>query len=175
MKPAPPPPPAPKAKPKKKRESPGCLIAFLLVLLLSAIPTLIQNGPDYFIEALTGGAAAGGLSAVTTSTMTEEEYLALLRTELASQVGENDRITDITLQNRVLRVTVAVSAGTTLPVSNVALMRAASVSSRILALDTGLWDTVVMDFGAVGTVTRQKSEAVKGDFGYYFDITGFDG
>ena len=89
-------------------------------------------------------------------------------------------MTDITLQNRVLRVTVDVThandhATLAFPLTDIALLRASSITDKLLTLDTSLWDAVIVDFGAIGTVTKYKSEAVSNEYGYHFTITGFDG
>ena len=109
--------------------------------------------------------------------LTVDEYLDQVNNAIAGAVGENEKITKINLIDRVLTVHVDFSdVKDSLPITldELAISRASSITDNILKLDTSLWDITVIDFGEIGTVTRNKNDIVDSPYGKYFNITNLD-
>ena len=131
-------------------------------------------------EATTTEEKEAATESTTTVEITEEEYLAQLNEAIDGAIGENETITDVSLKDKVLTIAVDISKaneGSTiqLPLEDLAISRASSITDAVLELDNSLWDKVVVDFGDIGTVTNTKSDIVESQYGKYFDITALDG
>ena len=111
--------------------------------------------------------------------ITEEEYLSLVNDAIAGAVGKNENITDVSLNNKTLTISVDITkanddANIQFAPEEIAVSRASSITDEILELDTSLWDTVVVDFGNIGTVTNKKENVIQSEYGNYFDIVALD-
>lgn len=129
------------------------------------------------VEATTEENAA---SETASGEITEEEYLKQVNAAIDGEIGANESFTDVSLKNKVLTIVVDISksnegANIELPLEEIALSRASSITDAILELDVSLWDKVVVDFGDVGSVTKTKADIVESEYGKYFDITALDG
>ena len=91
-------------------------------------------------------------------------------------VGENEKITDVVLNDSTLTICVDLSEANTsiLSAKDIALMRISSITDEILDLDdnyTNTWETIVIDFGKEGKAQLNKSMIVNSGYGKYFDYT----
>lgn len=114
-------------------------------------------------------------AATTKAVSSDADFVALVRKEIAGDVGDGEKISDVKLKNRVLTVSVNMGNGDSrFPIEDVALNRAASITDTIIELDRSAWDMVVIDFGYLGKVTKSKSEIVTDGDVSYFEIDNFD-
>lgn len=179
-----------KQKAKPRMENPGCVVAFLALLGVCAASSAMRQDTPFSepvtadtesVYDMTGEAVpetapllsdavlqGGEMTETTAVSMSEDAYLSMLRVVLHNQESQDVTVTNITLQDRVLIVTVDLSR------ADLALSLAGDLTDAILSVDTSYWDAVKVDFGAFGSVTKNKSEAISGAFGYYFDIPSLD-
>lgn len=108
------------------------------------------------------------------TTMTPDIFVSELSTLLSTQIGNDEEITNITLENEILSIFVELSnsqpkVGT---LHNLADNRVSSITDEILNhedFDT-YWNIIVIDFGDIGTQTCNKSMIQDDGYGRYFDI-----
>ena len=118
--------------------------------------------------------------AETATEITEEEFMAQVKDAVDKSIGENEKIEAITLEDGVLTIKDDISEvhknlKIDIPIEELAVANASSITDSILELDTSLWDKVVIDFTNVGTVTRTKDDIVDSEYGKYFEINYLDG
>ena len=118
--------------------------------------------------------------AETATEITEEEYLEQVKKAVADNTGENEIIESITLENRILTIKDDISKvhenlNIEIPIEDLAVSNACSITDGILELDTSLWDTIVIDFKNIGTVTKSTADIVDSEYGKYFEIYYLDG
>lgn len=118
--------------------------------------------------------------AETAAEITEDEFMAQVKDAVDKSIGENEKIEAITLEDGVLTIKDDISEvhknlKIDIPIEELAVANASSITDSILELDTSLWDKVVIDFTNVGTVTRTKDDIVDSEYGKYFEINYLDG
>lgn len=110
-------------------------------------------------------------------TVNSEDLIAEVKAATADQVGENEKITDISFDGSDLYLKVDVSnteikiAGFTK--KDVAISRIESITDAILDLDDkymNTWQTITVDFGEEGKATFDKSQVKDEGFGRYFEV-----
>ena len=111
--------------------------------------------------------------------LSKEEYITLVKDSISGTIGENEKFTDIRLNDTNLHIGVDLSGAKIDPNGSVteediAVNRACSITDKILTLDTSLWDSVTIDFEGIGTITRKKSEIVTSEHGSCFEIDHLD-
>lgn len=120
----------------------------------------------------------------TTTTTTKvldrsEEFVSKIKKKVNDDVGVGEKVTDVTVVDRKVTIFVDISKTDTSIVSfeDIAVSRASSITDDFLELDNyyDMWDEVVVDFGDIGKVTRNKDDIVDSLFGNYFKINAIDG
>lgn len=128
-------------------------------------------------------ATKGGSSDNTTQTgkdggMSENTFVEDVKTAIQGDVGENEAIKDVTLENKELCVYVDFSKvdPSPLTIEDLAISRTSSITDTILELKQydDLWETITVDFGEIGKIKNEKvslKENEKG--GRYFPSEDF--
>ena len=98
---------------------------------------------------------------------------------LDGTVGENEKITNVSIgAGKELTITVDLSqAEVPFDLSDLAITRAGSITDNILDHEEydKYWDTIIIDFGEVGTVTRSQKDIIENDYGMRcFEIYDLD-
>lgn len=98
---------------------------------------------------------------------------------LDGSVGENEKITNVSISDdKDLTITVDLSqAEVPFDLSDLAITRAGSITDNILDHEEydKYWDTIIVDFGEIGAVTRSKKDIVENDYGMRcFEIYDLD-
>lgn len=108
-------------------------------------------------------------STPTTAAPSEKEFLKKLGEKLDGAIGENETITDVSLERNelIIRVDLSKSDPAPLTLEDLALARAGSITDAVLDFPESLdlWETVTVDFGKIGKVTENKSAAKENEFG----------
>ncbi len=108
-----------------------------------------------------------------------EEFVSKIKKKVSDDVGIGEKVTDVTIADRKVTIFVDISKTDTSIVSyeDTAVSRASSITDDFLELKNyyDMWDEVVVDFGDIGKVTRNKDDIVDGWFGDYFKINSLDG
>lgn len=100
----------------------------------------------------------------------EEAYISQLSSAINLAIAPRDDINEVSIENGVLFVSV------TLVNNNVTLERFSSISDRILSIEDGYsyWDSIVIDFGSLGYIEKDKQDIVYEEDGNHFEITQDD-
>lgn len=108
-----------------------------------------------------------------TSDSSSQDPISEIKSAAENGIGEDESITDVTLENSVLTISVDLSGADTslLSLDDIAYTRVGSITDEVLDLDDvyDLWNTIILDFGAEGTATFDKSAVEDGPAGRYFD------
>ena len=90
----------------------------------------------------------------------EELYFEQVKHDTEWQMMPRDECKTVTLEDRTLRLEIYLTRNDKL------LERYKDISDAILAIESGYdwWDTLVIDFGSLGLVTKTKEELVDGHF-----------
>lgn len=108
-----------------------------------------------------------------TSNSSSQDPISEVKSVAENGIGEDESITDVTLENSVLTISVDLSGADTslLSLDDIAYTRVGSITDEVLDLDDvyDLWNTIILDFGAEGTATFDKSAVEDGPAGRYFD------
>ena len=109
-------------------------------------------------------------------TVLSYDLVSKVKEVIDDAVGENEKITDVVLNDSTLTICVDLSEANTsiLSAKDIALMRISSITDEILDLDdnyTNTWETIVIDFGKEGKAQLNKSMIVNSGYGKYFDYT----
>ena len=108
---------------------------------------------------------------------TSGDFVSDVEAAIDGAVGDGEKISGVSLDDKVLTVTVDFSNASFDPLTPemLAESRVSSITEEILAMDEydNLWDKIVIDFGEYGKVDYGKSDIVDGGFGRYFDTTDF--
>lgn len=109
----------------------------------------------------------------------EDKYLSELKEAVDYAIGVSEKVEKVTLKDRKLTIIVDISkandgAKVKFPLEDIALSRASSITDAVLELDTSYWDTIVVDFGKYGALTRTTKDIVNSSYGKYFEITKLD-
>lgn len=159
--------------PKKKRKI--VLIIVLAVVALIIVGTILTDGDDETAPSDDPTTATGQEGE--TSTPSEADLIASLKQSLDGVIGEGEKISDVSLSDKTLSVTVDLEGvdPSPLTIEGLAESRANSIGDEILkdeSLDPH-WDKVIVDFGEVGLVSLTKSNIIEDDvdgvYVRYFD------
>lgn len=108
-----------------------------------------------------------------TSNSSSQDPISEVKSAAENGIGEDESITDVTLENSVLTISVDLSGADTslLSLDDIAYTRVGSITDEVLDLDDvyDLWNTIILDFGPEGIATFDKSDAEDGPVGRYFD------
>lgn len=96
----------------------------------------------------------------------EELYFEQVKHDAEWQMMPRDECEEVTLEDRTLKLKIHLSN------TGKILERYTDISNAILAIESGYewWDTLVIDFGSSGVVTKTKNDLVDG----HFEITKDD-
>lgn len=114
---------------------------------------------------------------ISSSSQTSVQSIAnAIKKSTQNYLGEGEKITNVTLNDRVLTVYVDLSKADTsiVPIHEIAWVRIDDITSKILELDEyySLWDSIVLDFGTERTPHLDKSIIIDDpQVGKYFDLS----
>lgn len=114
---------------------------------------------------------------ISSSSQTSVQSIAnAIKKSTQNYLGEGEKITKVTLNDRILTVYVDLSKADTsiLPIHEIAYSRIDGITSKILELDEyySLWDSIVLDFGTERTPHLDKSIIIDDpQVGKYFDLS----
>lgn len=114
---------------------------------------------------------------ISSSSQTSVQSIAnAIKKSTQNYLGEGEKITNVTLNDRVLTVYVDLSKADTsiVPIHEIAWIRIDDITSKILELDEyySLWDSIVLDFGTERTPHLDKSIIIDDpQVGKYFDLS----
>ena len=86
--------------------------------------------------------------------LNNDSFIETVRSNIRRSLGPRDKINDITIENKELRISISLER------NDVILSRFASVTEHILTIEDGydLWDTITIDFGSLGHITKTKDD-----------------
>lgn len=94
-----------------------------------------------------------------------EKFVEDVRTAIEDAVGANEYITDVSLSDNILTISVDLSKADTsiISVEDLAISRAQSITDSFLELEQydDLWKEIIVDFGDVGYVKRTPNDISK--------------
>lgn len=110
------------------------------------------------------------------SQTTVQKMTDTIKKSTQNDLGEGEKITKVTLNDRILTIYVDLSKADTsiLPIHEIAWSRIDGITSKILELDEyySLWDSIVLDFGTERTPHLDKSIIIDDpQVGKYFDLS----
>ena len=106
-----------------------------------------------------------------------DEFLTTVKAAVQGQVGENELIKDVVLENKDLKVYVDLTKTDPAPltVEDLAITRTTSITDKILELEEydALWHTIIVDFGKIGSIKNGKENIESNEYGRYFKSENF--
>lgn len=106
-----------------------------------------------------------------------DKFIENVKIILQGAIGENESITDVTLDNEDLCIYVDFSQidPSPLTLEDIAFARTSSITDEILDLKEydSLWNTITVDFGELGHVKNGKDNIKDDGFGPYFSSISF--
>lgn len=108
--------------------------------------------------------------AVQTEVMDNNAFIETITPDIKWALGTRDRIEDITLEDKKLNLIISLER------NDKTLDRFSSVFNSILGTEEGynLWDTITVDFGSQGSVTKTKTDLVNDETGDHFNVVDSD-
>lgn len=107
----------------------------------------------------------------------KEKFIENIQEAIKGQVGENEFIMDVTLENEDLHIGVDFSKvdPTPLTMKDLAILRTASITEKILEFSEydDLWQTIIIDFKDLGYIKNDKQDIKDGEYGRYFSEENF--
>lgn len=109
----------------------------------------------------------------------DEVFIESVKNAIQDAIASDDeKITEVALANKELRVYVDLSQADPSPLTleDLAFARTSSITDNILDLTEYeyLWETIVIDFGELGSISNKKDEMVQNEYGmYYFPTENF--
>ena len=130
------------------------------------------------VSEITTETTAALTTEATTQKITKDFFIKDVKQAIKGAVGENEAITDVTLDNKNLCVYVDFSQTDPSPLTFEDLMisRTSSITDAILNLTQyeSLWKTITVDFNDLGYIKNKKKDMELGSVGKYFPIEGFE-
>ena len=113
-----------------------------------------------------------------TESTSSDKFIDDVKDAVRGSVGENESITDVTLKNGDLCISVDLSKADPSPLTmeDLALSRVSSITDAFLDLTDydDQWDTITVDFGDIGKVVNKKSDVKENEYGMrYFAEENF--
>ena len=107
--------------------------------------------------------------------VSSEELISATKKVIADEVGDGERITDVTFDGKNLTIIVDLSGADTsmLTKDMIAETRIESITDAVLSLGNeyyNAWNTVTVDFGDEGAITFDKSTVTDDGYGKYFKV-----
>jgi len=137
----------------------------------SVIESVATTEPESTVEAVTTSEAIT-FEEITTATtaMTVNTFTSQIQNEIKGSLSARDKINSITLENKNLLVSVSLEK------NNVTLDRFSSITDKILSIENGyeLWDSITVDFGNLGYITKSKDNIVTDNKGSHFLVEKAD-
>lgn len=113
----------------------------------------------------------------TTPTLNADEYVSKVKTDIQKSVASDERILNVSLNNKELLIKVDLSQSDPSPltIEDLAITRTSSITDSILKLSEyyDLWDVITVDFGAIGKISNNKDDVKSNGYGNYFPSSGF--
>ncbi len=109
---------------------------------------------------------------------TEEEFLDMVKEAADLNIGEKDKLNDVSLDDGILRISVSLDTDNDFGFTKeeFAEDRASSITDGILDIDDKWWNELVLEFEGIGTVTKGKTDIVTNEYGMrYYETTYLDG
>lgn len=107
----------------------------------------------------------------------ENQFIENVETSINGDVGKDELITNVTLENKQLCIYVDLSKSDPSPftMEDIAISRTSSITDDILSLEQydNLWDAIIVDFGDLGKIINDKSNMEKSSYGRYFRTENF--
>lgn len=108
-------------------------------------------------------------------TVDTDTLVTAVKDAVDGEVGANEKITGVSMQEKNLIITVDLSGADTkyLSTRDIALSRISSITDAILELDDSYyntWETITLDFGSDGTAVLNKGMVKDQGFGKFFDF-----
>ena len=134
----------------------------------SVMESVAPDEPESIIETITTPEATA-IEKPTTA-MTVNAFTSQIQNEIKGSLSARDKINSITLENRNLLVSVSLEK------NNVTLDRFSSITDKILGIENGyeLWDSITVDFGSLGYITKSKDDIVTNNKGSHFLVEKTD-
>ena len=106
-----------------------------------------------------------------------DKFIEDVKSVIQYDIGENEEIKDVTLENGNLCVYVDISNAdpTPLTMEDLALSRTSSITDAILELTQydNEWNTITVDFEDLGYIKNSKENIQNNDYGRYFPMEQF--
>ena len=102
--------------------------------------------------------------------MDSETFLATVKKDVPWALGPRDRIEDISIEDRNLLLLIYLTQ------NDHTVERFTGITDHILQIEEGydLWDTVTVDFGSLGYITKTKDDIFSDDKGAHFSVDKSD-
>lgn len=111
-----------------------------------------------------------------TENISVDKFIKDIKTAIQEEIGENEEIKDVVLENTDLSVYVDISKADVLfPAEALAEHRTSLITEKILELEQYymLWNTITVDFGDLGYIRNNKEDVRSSSFGRYFPSENF--
>ena len=158
---------------KKKKIIIGVVVAFFVIGIIGSFfdsddtDTALQSTAKHETEESESQKSASNKS----------DFIKVIKEAIHDAIGENESITAVTLKNKNVHIVVDLSNAnpSILTLEDLALSRAGSISDSFLDVTDydDLWDTVTIDFGSLGKITKNRSDIQINEAGRYFDESKF--
>lgn len=107
----------------------------------------------------------------------KQKFIENIQEAIKGQVGENEFIMGVTLENEDLHIGVDFSKVDPAPLTmkDLAILRTASITKKILefAEYDDLWQTIIIDFKDLGYIKNNKQDIKDSEYGRYFSEENF--
>lgn len=105
-----------------------------------------------------------------TDVMDNETFFATVKDEIRWALGPRDRIEDISIEDNNLKLLIYLSQ------NDNTVGRFTGITDHILKIEDGydLWDTVTVDFGSLGYITKSKDDIFSDEKGMHFSVDKSD-
>lgn len=112
---------------------------------------------------------------ISAGTVDSDELIKAVSKAIEGQVGENEKITDVTFDGSDLKISVDMSQAENkkISVEILAESRISSITQAILDLDDkyyNTWESITLDFSNIGKATFYKREVKDQGLGRYFEV-----
>ena len=105
-----------------------------------------------------------------TEVMDKETFLVAVKEDIRWALGPRDEIEDVAFEDRDLTILI------TLERNDHTLEHFIGITDHILEIEEGydLWDTIIVDFGSLGSITKSKDDIFTDSKGIHFSVEKSD-
>jgi hypothetical protein len=143
------------------------------ILLLLAVCVILFSSACGVTETNSNVPSESQVDDATSQNNSLDTFVAEVKVAIRGAINsDEENIVDVVLKNGELCVKVDLSKAnpTLLTMEDLAISRTGSITDAILELTDydNQWETITVDFGDIGKITKNKDDMVETEFGRYF-------